>query len=108
MSYNTCSFTPDSRELRCLLKEAQAAAEKAWEAAKTAEAAACRTASLAKAAEEAACRSERAAEVARVAAGCAEKAAEKVRCMVEEMLAANRGFGCQTDYGMTHHNNCDC
>lgn len=107
MSYNNCSYTPDLRELKCLLKDAQAAAEKACEAAKIAEASACRAASLAKAAEEAACRAERAAEVAKAAAVCAEKAAEKVRCMAEDLLAANSGCGCQVEY-TPYHNDCDC
>lgn len=106
MYYDQC-HTPDTRALKCLLKEAQAASARACEAAKAAEEAACRAASLAKAAEEAACQAERAAEVARSAAGCAEKAAEKVRCMIDELLSANSGCGCDVNY-TPYRNDCDC
>ncbi len=116
MYYDNCSQPTDTRALRRLLKEANAAAFRACEAAKQAEAASCRAASLAKAAEEAACQAERSAKAAREAAKAAEAIAEKVRCMIEELLEANNGCGCSVDYH--NHNNyarnngydndCDC
>ncbi len=115
MCYDNCSHTTDTRALKRLLKEANAAAYRAREAAKIAEASACRAASLAKAAEEAACQAERSANAAREAARCAEEIAEKVRCMIAGLLEANNGCGCSVDYNNNYYprnnkcdDDCDC
>ncbi|MBE7040862.1 MAG: hypothetical protein E7400_02725 [Ruminococcaceae bacterium] len=111
MCYDNCSYTTDTRALRRLLKEANAAAARACEAAKASEASACRAASLAKAAENAACQAEHSARVAQEAAHCAEEIAEKVRCMIDELLRANNGCGCFVGYNnynnYARNNGCD-
>lgn len=88
--FNCCHKTADTCGLRNALREAQAAAARACEAAKAAECAATRACQAAK---EAQC----AAETAREAAACAEAAAQRAQCLVEEYLTTNHST-CNCNY----------
>ncbi len=105
-SCHSCS-TFDTRITGCALKEAQAAANRACEAAKTSERAARKAYDLAKAAEEAACQAERAAEVARNAAECAEEAVAKIQCLIND-YTNNNNCGCYENRRSYHDCDCDC
>ena len=105
---NSCHShsTFDTRAAECALREAQAAANRACEAAKVSECAARKAYDLAKAAEEAACQAERAAEVAKNAAECAEEAASKIQCMINDY--ANNNCGCYENRISYHDCDCSC
>ena len=111
--FNCCSSTYDKKALYCLLKEAQAAAVSACEAAKAAECAAEKACSFAKAAEEAACQAERSARAAQEARNCAEEIAEKIRCLLDEFgrdrgnSCRRSGCGCDDEYYHHDHSH-DC